>query len=304
MPEPVIRGSLVSVDAVQALVQLGGVSDSASIVVLSSRRKLRSAVARGEIIRVARDRYLMPQVEVGAAAARLRGVISHLSAAQHWEWAVKASPARPHVAVPRGRNLAASRRIGVVVHHLTLSDDEVVGVVTSPLRTLIDCSRALPFDEALAVADSALRSRRVTALEFQEAAAGLRGVGSDAVRRVAAHADPRAANPFESVTRAIALECGLSVDLQVPIVLGEVTVHPDLVDRSRRLVIEADSWGFHASKDAHDRDCWRYTMLVTQQWHVLRFTWAQVMRRPEMVREVLSTWARRPPESTEVSKTD
>lgn len=200
------------------------------------------------------------------------------------------------------RNVASERRIGVFVHHLLLAEGDVVGVATSPLRTLVDCSRCLPFDEALAVADSALRSGKVRASEFRDAAATLRGAGSDAVRRVAAHADPRAANPFESVTRAIAIECGLSIDLQVPIMLGEVVVHPDLVDRSRRLAIEADSWGFHAGKDAHDRDCWRYTMLVTQGWQVLRFTWAQVMRRPGLVREVLSAWAQRPPGSTEVSK--
>jgi very-short-patch-repair endonuclease len=61
-------------------------------------------------------------------------------------------------------------------------------------------------------------------------------------------------------------------------------VHPDIVDRERRVVLEADSWEFHSGRDAFARDCRRYTLLVVRGWTVLRFTWRQVMHDPDFVR--------------------
>lgn len=280
----------------EALVELGGIADVATLSARASRRKLRTALARGVIVRISRGRYALPDIETGIAAARLHGVASHLSAALHWGWEVKALPARPQVIVPRNRRVDRSRHRGVALHWRHLAESEVIGGVTAPLRTVIDCARDLPFIEALAVADSALRSGDVGQDELRTAAARVRGPGARGVRRVAEHASPRARNPFESATRAIAIESGLRVVVEPPIEIGGITVHPDLVDVSRGLVIEADSWGFHAGKERHDADCWRYTMLTTTGWHVLRFTWEQVMQRPTYVREVLTAWAQRPHE--------
>jgi hypothetical protein len=61
-------------------------------------------------------------------------------------------------------------------------------------------------------------------------------------------------------------------------------VHPDVVDSGRRVVLEADPWEFHTGKDAHARDCRRYTLLVVHGWTVLRFTWRQVMHDADIVR--------------------
>lgn len=106
---------------------------------------------------------------------------------------------------------------------------------------------------------------------------------------MARHATHLAANPFESVLRAITLEFPtLIVEPQRAVPTRCGTYHPDLVDRRRRLAIEADSWEFHTGKDAHARDCVRYTELTVAGWRVLRFTWEQVMNHPEYVREVLA----------------
>jgi very-short-patch-repair endonuclease len=67
-----------------------------------------------------------------------------------------------------------------------------------------------------------------------------------------------------------------------------MTWHPDLVDVHRRLVIEADSHELHTGKDAHARDCVRYTALTVAGWLVLRLTWDQVMHSPAYVRSVLA----------------
>jgi hypothetical protein len=51
--------------------------------------------------------------------------------------------------------------------------------VTDPVRTVIDCARDLPFDEALAVADSALRSGKVGPDALRQAAARSPRTGRD-----------------------------------------------------------------------------------------------------------------------------
>ena len=161
--------------------------------------------------------------------------------------------------------------------------------MTSPMRTVLDCARRCDFAVALSIADSAIRCGDVDAESLVRAAAAVRGKGAAQARRVAQHASGLAANPFESTLRAIALDLQMSVRPQVPITLGEVTVHPDVVDVEARLVLEADSWQFHSAKDAFQRDCWRYTTLVVQGWTVLRFTWWQVMQEPDWVRACLAT---------------
>jgi len=192
----------------------------------------------------------------------------------------------PEIAVNPRRGIAASRREGVRVRWMTVAVDDVASGVTTPLKTVLDCARHLPFDEALAIADSALRSGMVTRDELD--AVGVRGAGAAAVRRVLRHADARAANPFESVLRALCIEMGVEVEPQAEVDLGTGTVHPDLACRSCSLAIEADSWTHHTSRAAHRRDCARYNLLVVRGWRVLRFTWEQVMHEQAYVRWVLA----------------
>jgi very-short-patch-repair endonuclease len=156
------------------------------------------------------------------------------------------------------------------------------------MRTVLDCALTLPFDEALVVADSALRQEDLTATSLSEAAARLRGAGRVRATRIAAAASPLAANPFESVLRAIALEVpGLSVVPQVSIAAPGFFARPDLVDVERRLVLEADSHAWHSSRSALRRDCRRYNGLVLLGWTVLRFTWEDVMAYPDLVTDDL-----------------
>jgi hypothetical protein len=78
--------------------------------------------------------------------------------------------------------------------------------VTSPVQTVIDCGRLLPFDDALSVADSALRSRMVERSTLLDAAERSPRTGRSATLRVVHAAHERADKPFESVIRAISLE--------------------------------------------------------------------------------------------------
>ena len=104
------------------------------------------------------------------AAHRLAGTVCLLSAAQLHGWAVKSLPGRPQGAVLRKRKMVTAHAAGVEVRRLDLDTDDVRDAVTTRERTLLDCGRLLPFDEALAVFDSALRDGR-----WSGAAAGLGG---------------------------------------------------------------------------------------------------------------------------------
>jgi very-short-patch-repair endonuclease len=237
---------------------------------------------------VARGRYTSPTVdEASAAAHRLTGVGSHTSAALHHGWPLLRTPDRPHVTLPINRKVAATAVRGVNLHRTTLAGDDVVDGWTSPARTLLDCLRRLPFDEGLALADSALRSG-FSRGELLALARDARGPGSAAIRRVAQHASAEAANPFESGLRACAVTVvGLDVRPQVAIHDGGFLGRPDLVDERLRIVVEADSFEWHGSRTALRRDAQRYNAFVVRGWLVLRFSWEDVMFDQDYVRRVL-----------------
>jgi len=273
-------------DVVEALAQLGGEASPRQVHKLTSRQALRKALETGRVVRVRQGLVALPALADGLSAARTaHGAQSHLSAALAHGWEVKRRPSLPMVTVPRNRRLTDERRTLMRVFWGTLTDDELADRLTAPARTVIDCARALPFDEALAVADSALRSGAVSMEDLRAAEAAAARTGGPAVRRVLAAADGRAANPFESVLRAIALQVdGLDVEPQLQI--GDARV--DLADERLRIVIEAESWEFHAGQDGFRRDVRRYTELVRQGWLVVRFVWEDVMHDPELVHEVLA----------------
>ncbi len=263
----------------------GGVATRAQLVQTCGRAQVDAALAQGRLVVVARGRYALSTVDADLRVAHaLGGVLSWSSAALQHGWEVLRPPELPHVTVRRGRNL---RVTDARVHHSTLDVDDVTGPVTSAERTVVDCLRSLPFDEALAVADSALRSGR-SQRWLVSLTAGLDGPGSGQARRVAGMADARADNPFESGLRALALGAGLRVEPQVNLsgpdgFLGR----PDLVDRERGLVLEADSFAWHGSRRGLVRDARRYNAFVLAGWRVLRFSWEDVVLEPHRVEAVM-----------------
>jgi very-short-patch-repair endonuclease len=266
-----------------ALTRLGGVATFGELCQLTSRRRLRSSVGKGEVARVSPGVYALTNCdEARLAAAKVGGVVSHLSAAQYWGWKVKLPPKRPTVTVPRRRSGLKAEEIEV--HRADLTPLQVHCGVTTKVQTVIDCARVCPFDVALAVADSALRDG-VSRDELLAAAKASPRTGRAKALKVVKAADGRAANPFESVLRAIALEVpGLCVVPQQRV--GDIGF-VDLFDHRLGLVIEAESYQWHSSRTALARDVRRYTWCARLGYTVVRFTWEEVMFRPDYVRAVL-----------------
>ncbi|HYO38382.1 MAG TPA: DUF559 domain-containing protein [Nocardioidaceae bacterium] len=279
--------------AEHALERLGGVARADRLLQLTSRRRLRTALRRGMVRRDQQGRYSLPGVDEAVRVAnRLSGILMEDSAAQCLGWELKHPPSSPCVAVPRNRKVDASRRRGVRVRYVDLDPDDVNGLTTSAVATVIWSAARMPFDEALALADSALRQGHVTREALVSRAARMPGRYRTRCLRVAELADARAANPFESVLRAIATEVeGLSVEPQVWV---DGVGRPDLLDASLGLVVEADSFEFHGRRRALKRDCERYNALVVRGWLVLRFTWEHVMFEPDEVRAVLTAFVEGP----------
>ena len=174
------------------------------------------------------------------------------------------------------------------MHWRNLGPVHVVEGVTTRARTVVDCCLDLPFDEALSVFDSALRGG-LAMMTVVDVARGLGPRQRRRVARVAQLADRRAANPFESVLRAIAHSVpGMTPRPQHRIRYDGFFARVDLADPDLKIVLEAESFEFHAERRAFDRDCRRYDELIARGWLVLRFSWEQVMFEPGWVTSMIS----------------
>jgi hypothetical protein len=273
----------IDLDPVAVVRRAGGLARRPELRALVTRNRLDAAIKAGDLIVVGRSTIALADHDAGLVAARAtRGVLAGESAALHWNWPVKRPPREPAVIVPRNHS---HRLDGVNLLRRSLPSEAAVGHVLTPTATVIDCARSVPFDAALAVADSALRSRRVSRSDLAAALEIVPARFRPRVERVITAADRRAANPFESVTRAIALGVpGLIVEPQ-----GDVDGigHGDLVDRRLRLVIECDSWEHHSQREPFRRDVRRYNRMVLADWTVVRLLWEDVMAYPERVRSDL-----------------
>lgn len=270
---------------VETLRELGGVAGYAAIERATSRSAIARAVATSRVRRLRRGQFALPGLEADVAVAhQVSGILSHESAALWRNWPCGRVPDLPVVTVPRHRKVRPEQRERADIRYADLAEGDVDGPVTAPTRTVLDCARSLPFPEALAVADAALRG----GTDRQHLLAAVEGpprTGRPQARRVLAAADGRAANAFESAVRAISLDVpGLALEPQVRVADG---ITPDLVDRTLRIVVECDSWTYHAEKSAFRRDLERYNELALDGWLVLRVDRQHAVGRPAYVRDLM-----------------
>jgi very-short-patch-repair endonuclease len=247
------------------------------------------------VLRGPRFRRLFPDVYVGARvevdlalrarAAHLlvagRGVVGGYAAAELLGASCGPDDAPVDLVVPGG---AYRERPGLVVHRGLLAPDEITTVegvaVTDPVRTGYDLARAGPLGEAVVALDTLSHVHRFaprSVLDLRLRHLGARG--SAQLAEVVRLADPRAQSPMESRIRLAIVFDGLPVPvLQHPV--GPFFL--DLAYPSIRLAIEYDGEAHRLQERAlHDLD--RQAYLTDAGWTVLRFTAAQVMRRPAWV---------------------
>jgi hypothetical protein len=280
-------------DVVSQVRELGGATDRRTIVTLCGKDEVDNALADRLLLRDARGRYSLPDAHHGVRVANsIGGVLSHRSAAAYWGWEQKKERELPEVTVPRNKRVSRERRKVLIPHWSALSDGDVAegqNCVTSKRRTLVDCFRNLPYDEALAIGDSAVRTGDFTREEVHEIAESTKGCGRRRIICVAEDVSEKAANALESVVRAITnLVPGLKTTPQMPLEANEtLTLHPDLGDPDLGVLVEAEGFANHGTREGHDSDCVRYNILTLMRWLLVRFTWWQVMSDPVYIFDTL-----------------
>jgi very-short-patch-repair endonuclease len=265
------------------LARHGGWATYSELVAVASRHAVAAALERGEVQRIAQGIYAVPGLRADKIATlAYDGVLSHVSAAAALSLPLLVAPEKPHITVPPKRRPRPGPP--AVLHWAGTDSDERRNRCTSLLRTVVDCSRILPFAEALAVADAALATGQLSQDEILAATAALRGPGCPNARLVAAAATRCSGSFLESMLRALLISEGIDgFEPQVLVTNGWFRARVDLGHRRARLALEADGFEFHGSRRDFAADCHRYDELVAAGWLVLRLTYEQVIGDPAWV---------------------
>ncbi|MGH2697765.1 MAG: DUF559 domain-containing protein [Actinomycetota bacterium] len=217
--------------------------------------------------------------------------LSHRSAAAHHDL----------TGCPKDRlEFLSTRRLrparGHLLHfvaELPPCDVEVLGgiPVTAPARTLLDLA-AVVGDETLEIAlDDALCRHKVRLARLRwrlEELGGKGKPGTAALRRLLEVRGDGAMVPTTILETKLVrlLRTG-----KVPVALpqhrfrehGKLVARVDFAYPDQRLVIEVDGSRWHAGRRARVKDAERDNYLNLQGWTVLRFTWFDLVQRPDYV---------------------
>lgn len=218
------------------------------------------------------------------------------TAAALWGFDMFVEPAAVELVVPASRNrrsrpgVKLMRYRGARAVRLRVLGSLPVRVL-SALDTVVHCALTRPLREAVVIADSALRSRKITLSQLQRAVLSVpRDARARRLRRVVDLVDPLSASVLETLTRLLFVEHGLSPETQVVLVDAEARFigRVDFLFREQRLVVECDGRRWHDPDDARARDRSRDNELERAAWRLLRITWADVVHRPhDVIRLVL-----------------
>jgi hypothetical protein len=249
-------------------------------------------VSSGELVVVSHGTYqLLPSTDHidlmrGAVLALPGAVASHQSAA-HLLDLPRLPTLMPTVTVA---SHTTHRFPGVVVRrsddltrkHLTTVDRVPV---TNVLRTLFDLAGLLDFREFDGVAEAAIVAGRIQLRHFDEITGELarRGKrGSRSARDFVAMrlgTDPRS-TALERKGRAALIAVGLPPPVaQYPIAWSPGRRFDDAYPDAK-LAIEWDSRAWHQQRSAMQSDRQRDREAAIHGWHVIRFTWDDVSKRP------------------------
>jgi predicted transcriptional regulator of viral defense system len=267
--------------------QYGAISRGQLLIAGVGRATLQRWVAAARLHRIHPGVYAL-----GHAALSLDGrlvaallyagdaaVLSHTTAA--WVWRlIDAEPTRIHITVPGRR----SSLPGVRVHHSRWLDAAICRElpVTSVARTLLDLASMLSarrLRRTLAEADyrGLLDPKDVTAV------LGKGRRGSAALRAALDSHLPQLAETLSALEERFLELCrGVALPLpEVNVRVGRMRV--DALWRDQQIAVELDGGPAHGGIAAMKRDRDRELHLRSEGFTVVRYTWGQVVGRPEQV---------------------
>jgi very-short-patch-repair endonuclease len=161
--------------------------------------------------------------------------------------------------------------------------------VTTAQRTILDCSAfcsealiGLQLTAAVAAKHFTYPEMSLRALELTRP--GKRGVGK--VRKVleSRTTEARPLNGYERKAKALFRKAGFrSPESQFRIVAGRRIFFADFVWPDCHLLVECDSMLAHSTPEQLDNDLARQNALMSAGWHVRRFSYWDVVDRPDYV---------------------
>ena len=196
------------------------------------------------------------------------------------------TPPRPEVSVPH--DVRARPGPGIRLHRIAVPARDVHVIaglpVTSRQRTVLDCLLSLPPDQGRTLLDRALQRGWVQLPGIAAAVHDARGRwGITRARALLAVAEPGTASDAERVAQGLLVTGGVTGWVRgYPLLVGgQVVAILDIAFPHALLAIEIDGWAWHSDPERFQRDRQRQNALVAAGWTVLRFTWADLIERPE-----------------------
>jgi predicted transcriptional regulator of viral defense system len=266
----------------------------------------RSAVGRravaGQLHRIHRGVYAVGHPVLGrygrwmaaVLAAGPGAALSHASAAALWE--IRASSAtRTDVSVPRASGRVKRARLRV--HRAgALRRDEVTthhGIpVTTPARTLLDIASSLPCRALERALDEAEILELFDLRQLHKAIDAHRGQRGARALAAALEEHDAGTTLTKSELEELMLALCKTYGLERPLVNEDVAgLEVDFLFAARRLVVEADSWRFHRTRRAFERDRQRDAILARAGYRTLRFTHRQMTGAPAEVAQTIRSSA-------------
>jgi predicted transcriptional regulator of viral defense system len=277
-----------------------------------TRQMVASRVASGQLVRLHRGVYAVGHARLrregwwlaAVLAAGSGAVLSHRDAAALHGLRPPGDRRRVDVTTA-GRAVGTSR---IDVHRTTVLASEdaaiVAGIpVTSIARTLVDLAAVVTARELGKALEEAERQRRFDLRGIEEALERTRqrrGRGHSTMRQglEELRATGASVTRSELEERFVALLDARSVPRPWTN-YGIEGMEVDACWPEQRLVVELDGWDSHGTRQAFQRDRSRSNDLAATGWTLLRFTHADVTRRPAdvaaRVAHALTTPRRYPP---------
>ncbi len=224
-------------------------------------------------------------------------VVAGPTAAAVWGMPVPAV-GTAHVVAPRGR---AAHGVSAHAVPLAATDVEVLDdglPVTAPRRTTLDCLAWLDLPAALDLYAWATSRGRLSRSDLAAAARARCGrPGTPQLLTLLRATRTGSVSAAEHRFHGLLVRAGIRgwrANAQVHDAYGLVGVVDVLFVRAR-LVVEIDGERAHSGREAFRRDRRRQNRLVGAGWTVLRFTWWDLVERPDdVVAQVRAALARRP----------
>ncbi|HWC14147.1 MAG TPA: type IV toxin-antitoxin system AbiEi family antitoxin domain-containing protein [Actinomycetota bacterium] len=272
--------------------QFGVISRAQVLCLGLSPAAITRRISTGRFLRLHRGIYRLPGAPPSRRQTLIAAVLwagpgsaaSHRSAAELWGLDVKTS----HLEISTPRRLESHVVLPHRVDPLPPEDLKIIDGIpcTAIDRTIMDLAAVLDLDSVEDALESALRKRctSVSRLRFRIARESHRR-GVSKLRKLL---DERSSDGqptesrFETRLHRLLRDGGLPPLRQLTVWDGGVFVaRVDFCYPEAKVIVEADSYRWHSSKRAWQRDIERRNQLTALGWQIVHITWEDLTRRPQ-----------------------